>query len=62
MGIGKNGSSKRSRNVASFPQFSKKPARTPINRMKRRLAKPHKPARLIKAAFKKTSRLKNQLK
>jgi hypothetical protein len=60
MGIGKNGSSKRSRNLAGFPQFSKKPARTPINRMKRRLAKPHKPTHPIKAAFKKTPRLKNQ--
>jgi hypothetical protein len=29
MGIGKNGSSKRSRNLAGFPGFSKKPARTP---------------------------------
>jgi len=26
MGIGKNGSSKRSRNLAGFPVFSKKPA------------------------------------
>jgi hypothetical protein len=60
MGIGKNGSSKRSRNLAGFPQFSKKPACTPINRMKHRLAKPHQPTHLIKAASTKTPCLKNQ--
>jgi hypothetical protein len=54
MGIGKNGSSKRSRNLAGFPGFSKKPARTPTHRRKRSLAKPHKPTRPINAAFKKT--------
>jgi hypothetical protein len=54
MGIGKNGSSKRSRNLAGFPGFSKKPARTPTHRRKRSLAKPHKPTRPINTAFKKT--------
>jgi len=54
IGIGKNGSSKRSRNLAGFPGFSKKPARTPTHRRKRSLAKPHKPTRPINAAFKKT--------
>jgi len=54
MGIGKNGSSKRSRNLAGFPGFSKKPARTPTYRRKRSPAKPHKPIRPIKATVKKT--------
>jgi hypothetical protein len=54
MGIGKNGSSKRLRNLAGFPGFSKKPARTPTDRRKQSLAKPHKPTRPIKATVKKT--------
>jgi hypothetical protein len=60
MGIGKNGSSKRSRNLAGFPGFSKKPARTPTHRRKRSLAKPDQPTRPIKAASTKTRYLKNQ--
>ena len=52
MGIGKNGSSKRSRNLAGFPRFSKKPARTSTHLGKWRLAKRYRTTHPIKAALK----------
>jgi hypothetical protein len=48
MGIGKNGSSKRSRNLACFPGFSKKPARIPTHMGKWGLAKRYRTAQPIK--------------
>ncbi|MGB2206057.1 MAG: hypothetical protein ACPH5M_06875 [Candidatus Puniceispirillaceae bacterium] len=54
MGIGKNGSSKRSRNLASFSRFSKKPARTPFNLRKSGLTKSLSNNHPIKAASDKT--------
>jgi hypothetical protein len=54
MGIGKNGSSKRSTNLAGFPRFSKKPAKPRTHRRKRSLAEPHKPTRPTNATFKTT--------
>tara|TARA_B110001452_G_scaffold137479_1_gene114297 strand:+ start:450 stop:638 length:189 start_codon:yes stop_codon:yes gene_type:complete len=54
MGIGKNGSSKRSKNLPGFHRFSKKSVRTPINPSKRSLAKLYRTAHPIKAASDKT--------
>jgi hypothetical protein len=49
MGIGKNGSSKRSRNLNGFPRFPKKPTRTPTHLGKWGLAKRYRIAHPIKA-------------
>jgi hypothetical protein len=54
MGIGKNGSSKRSRNPASFYRFFKKSVRAPINLRKSSLAKTYSTTHPIKAASDKT--------
>ena len=56
MGIGKNGSSKRSINLGSFPRFSKKTARTPVNLRKWGLAEAYSTTPPMKAASVETSR------